>query len=247
MSNITTSETQRLKQLEKIISAGKKTFVEVGLALEEIRDKKLYRHEHGTFEKYCQRVWGWSANYGCKQITAANVAKELGTVVPNEAVAREVAKIPLPQRRKIVSEASTSNSGKLTAKAVKNAVATLPKRGEKPKKQMDSTGIEIPPELVLFWNRNEEVSNLLSSISEVKNTLEKAQEDKDRLFRMVDIQGTVSRLKMCYEEIASARSYAVCPECNGLSFKDCAQCKGRGTLSKFHWGMISEQVKELRK
>jgi hypothetical protein len=36
-------ETARLAELEKTIARGKKTFVEVGLALAEIRDLRLYK------------------------------------------------------------------------------------------------------------------------------------------------------------------------------------------------------------
>ena len=40
--------------------AGKKTFVEVGLALAEIRDLRLYKREYSGFEEYCQKKWGWT-------------------------------------------------------------------------------------------------------------------------------------------------------------------------------------------
>ena len=38
-------ESQRLQELEKLIAKGQKTFVEVGLALAEIRDMRLYKRE----------------------------------------------------------------------------------------------------------------------------------------------------------------------------------------------------------
>ena len=51
-------ETNRLEELEKTIARGKKTFVEVGLALAEIRDLRLYKREYGGFEEYCREKWG---------------------------------------------------------------------------------------------------------------------------------------------------------------------------------------------
>jgi hypothetical protein len=39
---------ERLAELEKVIAKGQKTFVEVGLALAEIRDLRLYKREHSN-------------------------------------------------------------------------------------------------------------------------------------------------------------------------------------------------------
>lgn len=58
MDQLTTTESSKLCQLESTIEAGLKTFVEVGSALMEIRDSRLYRQEFGTFEDYCRERWG---------------------------------------------------------------------------------------------------------------------------------------------------------------------------------------------
>ncbi|NJL33925.1 MAG: hypothetical protein HC893_08770 [Chloroflexaceae bacterium] len=47
-----------LERCEQIIERGLKTFFEVGAALVRVRDLKLYRVEHRTFEAYCQERWG---------------------------------------------------------------------------------------------------------------------------------------------------------------------------------------------
>jgi hypothetical protein len=64
------------------IKHGLQTFVDVGAALLEIRDSKLYRKEYGTFEEYCNKRWGWQRNYANKLIRAAEVVENLGTIVP---------------------------------------------------------------------------------------------------------------------------------------------------------------------
>ena len=56
-------ETERLAELETTIARGRNTFVEVGLALAEIRDLRLYKHEYGSFSEYCQKKWGWKKSY----------------------------------------------------------------------------------------------------------------------------------------------------------------------------------------
>jgi hypothetical protein len=73
-------------------SRGLGTFVEVGQALLEIRDSRLYRESHGTFEVYFRERWAMGRNYANKIIAAAEVVAVLGTDVPSrEAQARELA------------------------------------------------------------------------------------------------------------------------------------------------------------
>ena len=95
-------ESQRLVELEKTIARGKKTFVEVGLALAEIRDLRLYKQEYSSFQEYCQKKWGWNRTYAHYMIEGAEVVKALPekvfTIVNTEAAARELGKAPVEQR-----------------------------------------------------------------------------------------------------------------------------------------------------
>ena len=50
----------RLAECEAVIERGQQTFIEVGQALMEIRDSRLYRETHATFEAYCNERWGWT-------------------------------------------------------------------------------------------------------------------------------------------------------------------------------------------
>ena len=82
---ITPAESVRLCELERIIQKGKDTFVEVGTALAEIRDSRIYRATFKTFENYCQDRWGFTKNYVNRIIQAADVVTNLvpiGTSVP---------------------------------------------------------------------------------------------------------------------------------------------------------------------
>lgn len=92
----------RLDALEAVIERGVRTFVEVGAALGEIRDRKLYRDDYATFDAYCHQRWGFGKTYASRQITASRVVKGLptGNVLPaNEAQARELARIADPEER----------------------------------------------------------------------------------------------------------------------------------------------------
>ena len=42
---------------EAVVSMGWHTFVDVGLALPEIRDHRLYREEFDDFDTYCRAKW----------------------------------------------------------------------------------------------------------------------------------------------------------------------------------------------
>src|SRR6516162_10250108 len=92
-------EDARLKELEKLIAKGKQTFVEVGLALAEIRDLRLYKREYTNFNEYCQKKWGWERRYAYNLIEGAEVVRALpesvrhGAQIDSERAARELAKV----------------------------------------------------------------------------------------------------------------------------------------------------------
>jgi hypothetical protein len=67
--------------------------VEVGEALLTIRDNRLYRASHATFEEYCDQRWGFNRDIADRTIRSAEVAGILRPTgrIPNEAQARELA------------------------------------------------------------------------------------------------------------------------------------------------------------
>ena len=114
-----------LAQHEAAIERGLTTFVEVGEALLAIRDERLYRQTHATFEDYCRERWGMSDRRARQLMSAAEVT---GTVVPaglpapsNEAQARELARVPEPDRADVWQRAVEQTGGKPTAAAVREA------------------------------------------------------------------------------------------------------------------------------
>lgn len=91
-------ETARLCELESVIERGLQTYIEVGNALMEIRDSRLYRNTHGTFEDYCLGKWGWTRMRASQLIEAAQIAVNVNhglQIEPpaNERQARELAVI----------------------------------------------------------------------------------------------------------------------------------------------------------
>jgi hypothetical protein len=120
------AESSRLTECETVIERGLSTFMEVGAALQEIRDKRLYRATHDRFADYTRERWGLSVRYANRQIEAAKVAEKLGPIGPkNEAQARELA--PLlddPDRMRQAAELARASAlgGQPTAAGYREAV-----------------------------------------------------------------------------------------------------------------------------
>jgi hypothetical protein len=117
-------ESQRFAELEKLIAKGQKTFVEVGLALAEIRDLRLYKREYSSFEEYCRKKWGWTRQHAYRLIEAAPVAK-CHQLVTNESVARELARVE-PTRRAGVVQAIVAEGQPVTAEAIRRHLPPPP-------------------------------------------------------------------------------------------------------------------------
>lgn len=118
----------RLADLEEVIQHGLETFVEVGQALAEIRDSRLYGESFETFEAYCQQRWDFSKPYAHRLIVAAEIVQEvvpIGTAPRTESVARELA--PLREEPDVLREtwadAVERYGDKPTAAQVKEVVA----------------------------------------------------------------------------------------------------------------------------
>ena len=95
-----------LTELEQVIERGLAAFVEVGNALLRIRDDRLYRETHATFEDYCRERWGLSRPHAYRLMDAAATTEALspiGDTPRSESVARELA--PLRSEPDVLREA----------------------------------------------------------------------------------------------------------------------------------------------
>jgi hypothetical protein len=125
MNELAPTDTARLAELEQVVAAGLETFVDVGLALLEIRDGRLYRTTHETFDDYCRERWDLRREVGDRLIRAARVVEVLnpnGLMPANEAQTRELA--PLLDEPELLRDAwaEASATGVPTAATVRDAV-----------------------------------------------------------------------------------------------------------------------------
>ncbi|AFY79301.1 hypothetical protein Ple7327_4170 [Pleurocapsa sp. PCC 7327] len=121
------TEKMRLQEIEAIVAQGLQTFYEVGQALIEIRDRKLYRETHKTFEAYCKEKWSLTRPSAYRLLKAAEVIKNLspmGDKFPtNERQVRPPTKLPPAQQLEIWQKAvEESPNGTPTAKIVERLV-----------------------------------------------------------------------------------------------------------------------------
>ena len=139
-------DAQRLRELENVIESGLDTVLEVGNALAEIRDSKLYLAEFQTFEAYCRDRWKISRPRAYQLITAADVSTIVD--VPSESHARELA--PLKKHPALAAEAWEAAQDDAADEGVKPAARHLRKAvkritDDQPKKKRQKKQDTTPP------------------------------------------------------------------------------------------------------
>lgn len=91
---LTDDEEKELLRLERKVE---RSFVEAGLALAEIRDKKLWRGQHTSFASYCRARFCFTRDSADLKIVAALVYENIRVLAPtNGRCSDEVISLPLP-------------------------------------------------------------------------------------------------------------------------------------------------------
>jgi hypothetical protein len=126
----------RLKHLETIISNNQYRFYEIGQALKEIRDSRLYKLIlFNTFEAYARDRWDIGRSQAYRLIDAYSVINNLspmGDRLPgNEAQTRSLVPLSPPEQRKIWKD--FLNTGmEITARNIKNFLDECKAKENKP-------------------------------------------------------------------------------------------------------------------
>jgi N6-adenosine-specific RNA methylase IME4 len=123
---ITTAEKTDFSKLDEVVRTGMSAFLDVGRALMEIRDRRLYRDTFGTFEEYCRERHEMTRRYANYLIDCNVIADDLGTIVPilpaTESQYRELAPLADTDRQEcwqnVVAHAEETGEA-ITAKVVK--------------------------------------------------------------------------------------------------------------------------------
>jgi hypothetical protein len=142
----------RLAELELVIERGLQTFVEVGNALMEIRDNRLYPHP--TFDEYCQDRWGWKQRQAYNYIETSRVVQNLhlnAKEAPSLTQAVELSRLPEDQRRELAARVDFANT---TVQELREGIRQVRNGESAPSLKMavhyssDSVEWYTPPEII---------------------------------------------------------------------------------------------------
>jgi len=129
---ITRQEIDRRNELEAIVEKNLSAFVTVGMALRSIRDERLYRETHDTFEKYVRDRFDIARRTAYQHIEAASIFENVRNCAQIEILpARESHVLPLSKleetRQIEVWEmiVDTAPDNKVTASHVAKVVADI--------------------------------------------------------------------------------------------------------------------------
>jgi uncharacterized ParB-like nuclease family protein len=103
-----------------------------------------------------------------------------------------------------------------------------PTNGKHPAKEApagpvkDEEGQEIKPQkLVELWSRRQEITDLMTAVTKIKSTVNRACDAKDPLYTHVSVNQLIADCGNVYRALRFARPYAVCPYCGGRTCKVC--------------------------
>lgn len=245
-----------LAELERIVDAGKCSFIDMGFALKEIRDRRMWEATDASFDAYCERRFQFKKARAYQIIQAADVTTDLSTAVEKTALphrerqVRALAKVEPEKRAAVWQAAKESSNGKEPTTAV---IAAVAKRQADPAPELDphdDAGNPIPAKLRPAFDNAAKFDIALQSLAEIATELNPLMGDANEVkplpggeFLAAQRQYLRSHLKNARETLKACKPYAVCPYCKGVKAK-CDGCKGVGYVPRQIW---DEAPKELRK
>lgn len=136
LENLTVEEESERLRLERKVE---KAFYEAGLALQTLRDKRLWRSTHYSFKEYCQDRFAFSKSQSYRLIDAVEIGKNIYGEVPNwgrnktivlataESQLRPLKKLKSPERQQEAWAIAVEEAGGKvpTAKIVREVVDRL--------------------------------------------------------------------------------------------------------------------------
>ncbi len=180
-------ERDDLKRYEKDILNDMHAFIRVGKALTAIKNGKLYRETHDTFEAYCIEKFDMGRAHAYRLIAEARVVEDLSPIgdilLPaNEAQVRELTKAPQEKRGEIMKLVATKlGNAQLTAKAIQETVEQVNGTTHNPTPARTTPeNKRVTIELPVFVKWLEVLKNLAeqNQTSDLVRLLSKAQEDQ---------------------------------------------------------------------
>ena len=196
-------------RLHSFVKENLQTFREVGQALAEIRDRKLYLEGgHTSFRDYCKTEFHHDDRWARRLIDASEAAIEHD--VPTEWAARELLKHPKEQRAEIITEAKSRQGEHVTAPMIQDVAWQL----ANPPSMEGS-----PRPAVLPFNE------ITSQIIRVTKAVNELSEHGSAVH--LDIGQVRASLKTAFDYVKASVPTHQCYACSG---KGCKVCKNLGWI-----------------
>ena len=230
MKEITRSEEKELQINEEIIERGIKSFVDVGQALGEIRNRKLWRGGFDCFNDYLKGRWGFGTSYASRLITGSEVASRCERIT-NEGQARELARIPYTDQEKVLTRAveMAENSNRtLTAEDIRLAAGEPTVMTARSPENINNGEVEHCE----LWDMASD------ALKELKQITRRLSLHPEGCWLQPHMETLEVRVKNIDTIINGSKPKAPCPECSGGLIKDCDACRDRGWLPKDRYDAI---------
>jgi hypothetical protein len=188
-------EQKLLEENEAIIARAWPTFLEIGQALKQIQDAKLYRGHFSAFEVYCRQKWRYQRRYVDRLIAAAEVVsylRPIGLILPqNESQVRPLVGLTPEQAQTVWQKVvELAQAGELTAKLVRRVVAEF-----KPRKKRAIRGGKLPK--TSKTHRRASAINLVLAIAKDAAYFLRAKNDQEyALNRLAEIEQQLRKLAL---------------------------------------------------
>jgi len=136
--------------------------------------------------------------------------------------------------------ASEKTSGKKSGQVVNS-----------PTEPKDNVGSPIPSFAKQYWDRADEVAELLGTLKLVHKFLTATQAKEDLMYGEVNFSAALGDLDKMMTNLSCAMPYAVCTQCQGQPKTqpkgECRMCKGRGVISRFRWNTcVPSEIKKMK-
>lgn len=173
LSPLTTWESGRLAHLERVIEAGLQTFYDVGEALMEIRENRLYRQTHRSFEAYTKERWGMGKSRAHQLMEAARTVAAISGPVTEGDPSTMVEVLPVNERQvRALSGLDDQAKREVWAEAVHRAPDSKPTAGLVQKVRQERGR---PPVVVDVQPSNVKPSTMVDTLPGKDGRIERAQ------------------------------------------------------------------------
>ena len=266
---ITPFEVAELARLESIIDSGIASIIPSWEALKKIRDTRLYRQTHDSFEKYCKDRFGLAKSVVYRMIEAAEAMEKIGSHpvakhITTKRQALAIGTVPIEERDRILKEISESEhprpvdsvlfSNKPDERDEDNQTSIVPGAPNETNlaqinldEMEDHEPTDLPPAKKRFKTAKEhrfriwEMANMIDKITGQIQAM--AVMDGGQWLENARIR-LVNELNSIKQQIRLTAYYCICPACDG---EKCKTCKFIGWIAKERLPYLSEDLVQKAK